>query len=132
MVRNKMRKLLVLLLVQILLTVSDYLIIALFLPLKPGQLILHFIISDISLNCLHIRYQSERQFIIYLDSLAGLSCSVGCAVRLETKRSRVQPHRVRQHSFVEIDHEIFSTVILSPPLSFWQKNVHILVNRLED
>ena len=23
------------------------------------------------------------------------------------------PHRVRQHSFVEIDHEIFSTVILS-------------------
>ena len=30
----------------------------------------------------------------------------------------------RQHSFVEIDHEIFSTVILSLP--------RILVNRLED
>ena len=26
------------------------------------------------------------------------------------------PHRCRQHSFVEIDHEIFSMVILSLPL----------------
>ena len=26
------------------------------------------------------------------------------------------PHRGRQHSFVEFDHEIFSTVILSLPL----------------
>ena len=40
------------------------------------------------------------------------------------------PCRGRQHSFVEIDHEIFSTVILSLPLiqeavvSFLQKNVH--------
>ena len=41
------------------------------------------------------------------------------------------PRRSRQHSFVEIDHEIFSTVILSLPLiqegavvSFWRKNVH--------
>ena len=37
----------------------------------------------------------------------------------------------RQHSLVEIDHEIFSTVILPPPLiqegqvvSFCQKNMH--------
>ena len=40
------------------------------------------------------------------------------------------PHQGRQHSFVEIDHELFSTVILSLPLihdrvvSFWQKNMH--------
>ena len=41
------------------------------------------------------------------------------------------PRRGRQHSFVEIDHEIFSTIILSLPLisrravvSFWRKNVH--------
>ena len=41
------------------------------------------------------------------------------------------PHRGWQHSFVEIDHEMFSTVILSLPLiqeghlsSFWRKNVH--------
>ena len=36
----------------------------------------------------------------------------------------------RQHSFVEIDHEIFSKVILSLPdlrravVIFWQKNMH--------
>ena len=41
------------------------------------------------------------------------------------------PRQGRQHSFVEIDREIFSTVILSLPLiqewevvSFWRKNVH--------
>ena len=41
------------------------------------------------------------------------------------------PRRWQQHSFLEIDHEIFSTVILSLPLiqegqlvSFWRKNVH--------
>ena len=34
----------------------------------------------------------------------------------------------RQHSFMEIDHQIFSTVILCLPLiqegQFWRKNVH--------
>ena len=44
----------------------------------------------------------------------------------------------RQHSFVEIDHEMFSTVILSLPpiqegqLSVSAKECTILVNRLED
>ena len=49
------------------------------------------------------------------------------------------PLRGRQHSFVEIDHEIFSTVILSLPLiqegqlSFsGERMCTILVNRLED
>ena len=49
------------------------------------------------------------------------------------------PGRGRQHSFVEIDHEIFSTVILSRPLiQEGQMSVSgerlctILVNRLED
>ena len=49
------------------------------------------------------------------------------------------PHRGRQHSFVDIDHEIFSTVILSLPLiQEGQLSVSgermrtILVNRLED
>ena len=50
MVRNKMRKMLVLLLVQSILTTLDYLIIASSLPLKPKQLILHFIISEINLK----------------------------------------------------------------------------------
>ena len=51
------------------------------------------------------------------------------------------PRRGRQHSFVEIDHEIFSTVILSLPLIQEGQllvscerilNSCILVNRLED
>ena len=49
------------------------------------------------------------------------------------------PRRCRQHSFVEIDHEIFSTVILSLPLIqegqlsvSGERMCIILVNRLED
>ena len=49
------------------------------------------------------------------------------------------PRRGRQHSFVEIDHEIFSTVILSLPLLqegqlsvSGERMCTILVNRLED
>ena len=49
------------------------------------------------------------------------------------------PGQVRQHSFVEIDHEIFSTVILSLPLIqevqlsvSGERMCTILVNRLED
>ena len=45
------------------------------------------------------------------------------------------PRRGQQHSFVEIDHEIFSSVILSLPLiQEGQLSVSgaILVNRLED
>ena len=49
------------------------------------------------------------------------------------------PRRSRQHSFVEIDREIFSTVILSLPLIqegqlsvSGKRMCTILVNRLED
>ena len=49
------------------------------------------------------------------------------------------PCRGRQHSFVEIDHEIFSTVILSLPLIqegqlsvSGERMCTLLVNRLED
>ena len=59
--------------------------------------------------------------------------------QLEARRSRVQPCRGRQHSSVEIDHEIFSTVILSLPLIqegqlsvSGERMCTILVNRLED
>ena len=51
----------------------------------------------------------------------------------------LNPRRGRQHSFVEIDHEIFSTVILSLPLIqegqlsvSGERMYTILVNRLED
>ena len=49
------------------------------------------------------------------------------------------PRRDRQHSFMEIDHEIFSTVILFLPLIqegqlsvSGERMCTILVNRLED
>ena len=45
--------------------------------------------------------------------LASLGGSVGCAVRMETRRSRIQPPPRSATFFVEMDHEIFSTVILS-------------------
>ena len=41
-----------------------------------------------------------------------------------------RPRRGRRHSFMEIDHEIFSTVILPSAdsgravVSFWRNNVH--------
>ena len=73
------------------------------------------------------------------SNIGVLGGSVGCAVRLETRRSRVQPPPRSQHSFVEIDHEIFSTVILSLPLIqegqlsvSGERMCTILVNRLED
>ena len=50
-----------------------------------------------------------------------------------------KPRRGRQHSFVEIDHDIFSTVILSLPLIqegqlsvSGERMCTILVNRFED
>ena len=64
---------------------------------------------------------------------AGLGGSVGWAVRLETRG--FNPHQGRQHSFVEIDHKIFSTVILSQfsVLSVsGERMCTILVNCLED
>ena len=58
---------------------------------------------------------------------------------LKIRRFWVRPPPGRQHSFVEIDHEILSVVILSLPLiqegqlSVSGKRMHtILVNRLED
>ena len=60
-------------------------------------------------------------------------------VRLVIRKLRVRPPPSRQHSFIEMDHEIFSTVILSLPLiQEWalsvsgEKMCTILVNRLED
>ena len=79
----------------------------------------------------------------YLELQAGLGgsvgCSVGCASDWRPGGRGFDPRRGRQHSFVEIDHEIFSTVILSLPLiqegqlSVSGKRMYtILVNRLED
>ena len=60
-------------------------------------------------------------------------------VRLVIRRLQVRPPLGRQHSFVESDHEIFSTVILSLLLIqeghfsvSGERMCAILVNRLED
>ena len=69
----------------------------------------------------------------------GLGGSVGCASDWRRGSPGFDPRRGRQHSFVEIAHEIFSTVILSLPLVqegqlsvFGERMCTILVNRLED
>ena len=95
------------------------------------KIILHW--TWCSLEYMHVHVKNLVQFWWQSASLGG---SVGCAVRLVTRRSQVQPP---QHSFVEIDHEIFSTVILSLPLIqegqlsvSGERMCTILVNRLED
>ena len=67
---------------------------------------------------------------IFIQHAAGFDGSVGWASDWRPGHG-FNPHRGRQHSFMEIDHGIISTVILSLPLiqegqvvSFWQKNVH--------
>ena len=70
---------------------------------------------------------------------AGLGGSVGCASDWRPGGRGFDPRRGRQNSFVEIDREIFSTVILSLPLIqeghlsvSGERMCTILVNRLED
>ena len=94
--------------------------------------------SHRSLMTCSVLFRNGKQKYLICKS-AGLGGSVGCVVRLETRRSWVNHRRGRQHSFVEIDHEIFSTVILSLLLiQEGQLSVSgegmctILVNRLED
>ena len=76
---------------------------------------------------------------VILFLLAGLGDSIGCTVDWRPGGRGFNPRRGRQHSFVEIDHEILSTVILSllliqeGQLSVSGKRMcTILVNRLED
>ena len=75
----------------------------------------------------------------YANFSAGLGGAVGCASDWRPGGRGFDPRRGRQHSFVEIDHEIFSTVILSLPLIqegqlsvSGERMCTILVNRLED
>ena len=71
----------------------------------------------------------KHSYIILI--LAGLGGSVGCAVRLETKRSRVQPPP-RSATFFRGDwswnifygHSLPSADSRRAVVSFWRKNVH--------
>ena len=83
--------------------------------------------------------QTVWMYSLILAFAAGLGGSLGCAVRLEARRSWAYPRRGRQHSLVKIDHEIFSMVILSLPLIqegqlsvSGERMCTILVNRSED
>ena len=70
---------------------------------------------------------------------ASLGGVVGCASDLRPGGRGFDPRRDRQHSFMAIDHEILSTVILSLPLIqegqlsvFGERMCTVLVNHLED
>ena len=105
---------------------EDYLVIVTF----PGF---------IHLYCCLILFLYSFMLVQFMQLLSPrLGGSVGCAVRLETRRSRVQPPP-RSATFFRGDYEIFSTVILSLPLIqegqlsvSGERMCTILVNRLED
>ena len=101
-------------------------------------------LSTISPSCLYVTVSSVQKKwycmrLVKTRSRAGLGGSVGCASDWRPGGRGFDPRRGRQHSFVEIDHEIFSTVILSLPLIqegqlsvSGERMCTILVNRLED
>ena len=77
--------------------------------------------------------------VLLSNQTAGLGGSVGYAFDWRPGGREFNPRRGWQHSFVEIDDEIFSTVILSLPLIqegqmsvSGERMFTILVNRLED
>ena len=76
--------------------------------------------------------------VSYVKTKAGLGGSVGCASDWRPGGRGLDPHRSRQHSFMKIDREIFSTIILSLPLIqegqlsvSEERMCTIVVNRLE-
>ena len=84
-------------------------------------------------DCLSLELKDYKKIVAKLFLKAGLSGSVGCA------SDWFDPRQGRQHSFMEIHHELFSMVILSLPLiQEGQLSVSgermgtILVNCLED
>ena len=92
----------------------------------------HFFSKNINV---HAIFNDQK----FNDTLASLGGSVGCASDWRRGGRGFNPRRDRQHSFMEIDHEKFSTVILSLPLIqegqlsvSGERMCTIPVNRLED
>ena len=102
---------------------------------------LHDAVSDHGLRCL-FRAMCPNTKGYYSTSYFSMTASVAQLDAPSDWRPGgrgFNPRRGRQHSFVEIDHEIFSTVILSLPLIqegqlsvSGERMCTILVNRLED
>ena len=98
----------------------------------PDQM-LHYAASDLDLYCLPIT-------LLCLSRLQWLKTSLGGSARpTGDQEVGFDLCRGRQHSFLEINHEIFSTAILSFPLIqegqlsvSGRRMCTILVNRLED
>ena len=94
---------------------------------------------------LKIRSRSPRSYQFFTMSLPYRCTSLVSVAQLDASSDwrpggrGFNPRRGRQHSFVEIDHEIFSTVILSLPLIqkgqlsvSGERMCTIPVNHLED
>ena len=108
-------------------------------PLKP-----HFYIVKLGFTVVFIMFlistQKHRLWVLVRTASAVASVAQLDAPSDWRPGDRgFNPRRGRQHSFVEIDHEIFSTVILSLPLIqegqlsvSGERMCTILVNRLED
>ena len=107
------------------------------LPLQTVKIQISWLLqkpTDLDLHCLPL------SMWIYIDKLEPASVAQLDAPSDWRPGGRgFNPRRGRQHSFVEIDHEIFSTVILSLPLVqegqlsvSGERMCTILVNRLED
>ena len=97
---------------------------------KPG---------DYVTPCQQVQQKSYKFAAKSRKQLAGLGGAVGCASDWRPGGRGFNPRWGRQHSFVEIDHEIFSTVILSLPLIqegqlsvSCERMCTILINRSED
>ena len=97
--------------------------------------------------CAHVRSRNTDQIVPIqcyywrIHNVNKFMASVDIRMQVYDWRSGVRgfdPCRVWQHSFVEINHGVFSTVILSclliqeGQLSVSGECAHVLVNRLED
>ena len=92
-------------------------------------------------NILNIRFNTDSSHLVVFNylSLPATVAQLDAPSDWRPGGRGFNPRRGRQHSFVEIDHEIFSTVILSLPLIqegqlsvSGERMCTILVNRLED
>ena len=86
--------------------------------MSAQNFIVHFFFTSIAPDKRRPRWLSRTR--------ASLGGSVECLSDWWSRGNGFDHRRVRQHSFVAIDHEIFSTFILSRRVvvSFWRKHMH--------